>query len=720
MSAVGGRRSFSMRRFVFGASLPRTIPPKAAVLTGLASAALLATACWCHNARPVDPGSLSELKPGQPYAVAVRSDDSSIDLNFDEGSRYVLVIGSLGASEQLFSVECSSRKIPAISLRTAEPVVPCSDHPRKWADSGDRVEDRPATVQPSGRPVNTHGVVPVNFSAPGVMAVRDFQAKSNPPGSRTFALHVTDGSLDDPAQYATIHAKTIAEGRHVRVYLDDQQSASRLVPGLVANVVDLFDRDIIPRFQGLFGTYRDIDHDGRFAVLLSPWLARLQGGRTSVGGFVRGSDFQPFAGPPFGNHCDMMYVNSQTVPGPHLRTLLIHEYTHAVCFSRRSADDCGRPRFPEEEDWLNEAIAHCAESLFDGGWSNLDYRIARFLNDPAAYPLVVGDYYRAGLWRCHGCRGATYLFLRYCVERFGVETLTRLIANPACGTHNIELATGCSFDRLFRDWTLSLLDSQMQKGGPDAADDPHDPDRDAAIRPAPPRLAALDLYGPLGEWGLAGPRRQSWDVDQGPLRLTVKGTSAAYIEFFATGVLGARRIRLNGSAGSKLQISVVRLEDNRPQIEVQAAWAPNPGPALSGTPVEATGSMRSDKWLHAAVRVTRGDALTIQEIAVEKNTAQTHTSICFANNSLNEIECRVPMANAPGIRPGTSENRSTRPDGERMLGTYDLPAARFAADNLPVMVKVVAVDRQGRRTSAFAIVSPLKQPQPERLAQRVR
>ena len=101
----------------------------------------------------------------------------------------------------------------------------------------------------------------------------------------------------------------------MRVYLDDQQSANGLAPGLVQNVIDLFDGDIVPRFRKLLGTYRDVDHDGRFAILLSPWLGRLQGGRTSVGGFVRGSDFQACLGRPFSNRCDMMYINSQTVPG---------------------------------------------------------------------------------------------------------------------------------------------------------------------------------------------------------------------------------------------------------------------------------------------------------------------------------------------------------------------------------------------------------------------
>ena len=280
------------------------------------------------------------------------------------------------------------------------------------------------------------------------------------------------------------------------VYLDDQQSAISLVPGLVRSVIELFDTDIIPRFGGLLGTYRDVDHDGRFAILLSPWLARLQGGRTSVGGFVRGSDFQSCLDRPFSNRCDMMYINSMTAPGDHLRTLLIHEYAHAVCFSRRTSDSIGLLKFPDEEDWLNEAIAHCAESLFGGGWSNLDYRIARFLNEPSAYPLVVSDYYRAGLWRCHGCRGATYLFLRFCVERFGAQTLTRLIANPCRGTQNIELATGHSFGEIFRAWTLWLAEAGWRPAA--------SPVRTGESPET--ELAPLDLYGSLGEWGFAGPR----------------------------------------------------------------------------------------------------------------------------------------------------------------------------------------------------------------------
>jgi len=718
-----------MRRFGIGGLLPRALAPSTALLiVGLAGAALLAQVLVRHT-RQLKPAALAVLEPGKHYGVPVRLNESCFDLTFDAGTRYVVVIGSLGASEQQFDIDCSSQKLPTVGPEPAEPVFALDNSYRKPVDPDDHLVDSPDALQVMVPPTNGHDVVPVNFAIPAVTAVSDARQKPALSGSRSFALHVTDGSLDDPAQYATIHAKAIAEGRHVRIYLDDQETPSQLAPGLVADVIDLFDREVIPRFQGLLGTYRDVDHDGRFTILLSPWLGRLQGGRTSVGGFVRGSDFQPSLGLPFGNHCDMMYVNSQTLPGPHLRTLLIHEYTHAVCFSRRTVDACGRPRYPEEEDWLNEAMAHCAESLFGGGWSNLDYRISRFLNDPSEYPLVVGDYYRAGLWRCHGCRGATYLFLRYCLERFGAETLTRLVANPARGTHNLELATGCSFDRLFRDWTLSLVDAADRRSGPENAEEPIDFDEaedsnfaSASVscdsQPATPELAPLDLYGPLGDWGLAGPRRAVWDVDHGPQHVSLKGTAAAYVELCATESAGKRRIRLKGSVGSQMQISVVRLSDVSPQIEVEAAWSP--GSRTSANQeigVQTTKRPQACDCLHATVRMVRGEDLTIEQVAIEQNADQTHSSDCFVMGPLAKFECPAGNGGLDENASGARHDESRPSHGARTLRTFEFPAARLTAADTSVVVKVVAADRLGRRTTGRTIVPPRRLSQAERLVQ---
>jgi hypothetical protein len=656
-----------------------------------------------NDAVPNDTLPPSELIVGEPYAVAVDSEHTEFDLNFASNTRYLVVIGSLGSSERPFEVGCSSRTIPALRLGPANRVLPLGNS--RWGQASAREGQRNPPLEDgrNDQKDRLRDVIPASLSRPEAKATSGPLHEPIAGGQRTFSLHVTDGSLDDPAQYVTIHARAIGEGRQVRVYLDDQQSPSDLAPGLVRDVVDLFDGDIIPRFRGVLGTYRDVDHDGRFAVLLSPWLSRLQGGRTSVGGFVRGSDFQSCLGLPFSNRCDMMYVNSQTLPGPHLRTLLIHEYTHAVCFSRRPADAGGRPQFPEEEDWLNEAIAHCAESLFQGGWSNLDYRIARFLNDPAAFPLVVGDYYRAGLWRCHGCRGATYLFLRYCLERFSPETLTRIIGNAAHGTHNIELATGCSFDRLFRGWTLSLIDAALRGTVPDAPEAPAGDMGESAA------LAPLDLYGSLGEWGLAGPQRQIWNVDAGPQHVELRGTSARYVELFAAGHPGPRRLSLQASRGSQLQVSVVRLADDSPRIEVEAAWSESSAGQRAVSKQAAAVQPAGDR-LHTLIRVVGGKDLTIRQIAAEQNSAETHTSICFANAELAALECA----------PRTKTGKAAQSQLGETYRAFDLPTGRFSAGDLPIIVKVVAADRQGRRTSAWSIVSPHAPTESERLAQHVR
>jgi hypothetical protein len=613
---------------------------------------------------PVDETSTASFPALIPYSVPFQDGRAEFDLNFAPKTRYLLVVGSMGSAESRFTFDCSSRKVPKARLIPADRIPTLST--RRQAVTADyRVASQPLAAS----------------KAPVPQAATPISAQT-----RTFSLHVTDGTLDDPAQYATVRAKPIATGRHARVYLDDQQAPSSLAPGLVRSVIELFDTDIVPRFRGLLGTYRDVDHDGRFAILLSPWLARLQGGRTSVGGFVRGSDFQSCLGRPFSNRCDMMYINSQTSPGDHLRTLLIHEYTHVVCFSRRTSDSTGLPKFPDEEDWLNEAIAHCAESLFGGGWSNLDYRVARFLNEPSAYPLVVGDYYRAGLWRCHGCRGATYLFLRFCVEQFGAQTLARLIANPCRGTQNLELATGHPFEEIFRAWTLWLVEAGWQKPAASTVRAGELPE---------PELAPLDLYGSLGEWGFAGPQRQLWNVDTEQERIELRGTSAAYLELVAGEAPGPRRICVQGTAGSMLLASVIHLDDDFRSPTIDAEMASN---NLQTIPAST-----SDRLVHVVVHCPADSELTVEQISAEQNVGETRASICFAGPDLKRIESRTSNPAANTVSSKSHE--------------YYLPAARLTDCSVPIIVSVVALDRNGHRTSARAVLPPSVFPHAERLVQ---
>ena len=168
------------------------------------------------------------------------------------------------------------------------------------------------------------------------------------------------------------------------------------------------------------------------------------------------ADLDPLLPSPFGNHCDMMYLNASLKAGPYARTVLAHEYMHAVSYtekcSRRAS--AGEPCV-DEEGWLDEAIAHLAEDLHGFSTANLDYRVSAFLSRPESYQLVVDDYFAADLFRSHGNRGSTYLFLRWCVDRYGPRLIPALVHSTRRGVANLEAATGTTFAELYRRWSLA-------------------------------------------------------------------------------------------------------------------------------------------------------------------------------------------------------------------------------------------------------------------------
>jgi len=474
-------------------------------------------------------GSSIRLEPGVAYAVETAYNRATIDLPFDPETRYVIIIGSLGVPERRHRVTLTTRPINHVTSPAVRR-LPVLDVPEKQ-----RVE--------RSIPRRAEGLTPSVFP----LSLEDRRDK--PDGlqqfdSREFFLHASDGSLDDATEYTRVQARLIAEGVNVRVYLDRRQPARELVSGLAEAIVQTLDAQIIPLFRRKLGRIRDVDGDGKFAVLLTPLLGRLQGGRTSVEGFVRGDDFRGDVQPPFSNRCDMMYLNTHLRPGPHLKTILAHEFAHAVCFSERLPTERHQPVRIDEEDWLNEAIAHLAENLAGGDWSNLDDRLRDYLDAPERYPLVVSDYAGAGLWRDTGCRGATYLFLRWCVDQYGEDLLPRLIHGRVCGIGNVAQATAgrtvkTEFPDLFRRWSIAMYRSGLQ-GRAGRGD-----------------YQSIRLRGPLGRYHLRGPHVRRWDVDAGEQTVRLQGTAVTYLELRTSGHSGPRRIQISGEFGSGLQVSIV-------------------------------------------------------------------------------------------------------------------------------------------------------------------
>lgn len=476
--------------------------------------------CWIqlHRVQATPPTGITTLDAGIPYAIRTENGAATFDLEIGNSDRYLLIIGSLGASEVEFPISLTAHPITAVANQPIERIAPL-------------------TVRPITAPA---APLPLTCTTP-LQNVRE---------SRDFSIHVTDGALDDPRSYQKICARLIAEGRHVRVYLDDDQTEGELYPGVAAELIHLFDDEVYPTSLQHCGDYCDVDGDGKFAILLSHWLGKLQGGETSVGGFVRGSDFRKTIAPPFGNQADVLYLNSNIAAGPRLKTLLAHEYTHAVLFSarRRLADSMAIDT--DEEDWLNEALAHVAENMHSSDWSNLDHRIDAFLQNPAECPLVVADYYRAGRWRDHGCRGATYLFLRWCTDTYGDQLIRRLIHSRQRGRINLQHATGQRFADLFRHWTIALARSSVD-------------DISTAIQP-PSRLQYLSLYSRIGEHDLQGIARDQWNINGTAPSLSLNGTASRFVEFSAADSPGTFRLCVSSQSSAQLQITLIKLPSDAP------------------------------------------------------------------------------------------------------------------------------------------------------------
>jgi hypothetical protein len=347
---------------------------------------------------------------------------------------------------------------------------------------------------------------------------------------------VTEGELNDPKQYARIVGQCVGEGDRVRIFVDQQLGPSGIRDSQIADLIQLLETDVLPRVEAQFGPLADVDHDGRFAIVITPWLGRLQGGRVSINGMVRSSDFQRDVALPFGNQCDMLMLNSALPCDAALRDLLSHEVAHAACISQRVRHQ--PEKLCDEQDWVSEGLAHLAEPTD----SNSAERIGVFLNDPSQHPLVISDYYRAGLWRDPGCRGATVLFSKWCVEQFGPQVCRRLAQSTESGTRTFEQAASQSFEELFREWSCAL-----------------------ASRNTTPLQGSRDRVDPRIHREV---HRLNWNSSGPDLSLSLRGTTFTVVELQAASDLPLT-LCFEGDSGAHWHYSIQRLEIENPGIELQ-------------------------------------------------------------------------------------------------------------------------------------------------------
>jgi hypothetical protein len=484
---------------------------------------------------------------------------------------------------------------------------------------------------------------------------------------------VRDGDVASASNYVTVTGRLRAVGSRVQVYVDaSDEAAGTASAALIGDVVQTFDGSVLPLAARTIGVARDADGDGRFTVLLSGWLARLAGGRHAVDGFVRGADLDPRVSRPFGNNCDMMYLSTALKPGPHLRTVIAHEYTHAVTFTAKSLNPARGAVPAEEEGWVEEGLAHLAEDLFGFSRSNVDYRVSAFLSEPERYRLVVPDYYAADLFRGHGNRGATYLFFRWCADRFGERLLPTLARSGRVGVAGVEAATGEAFADLYRAWSVDLF-----LGGSGFGDAPR-----RAFR-------SVDLRGDIAGWPLAGPRAETVEPGRAALHWSSAGTASRYV-IVGPATAGAVEVEVEAAEGAGLQVTAVPLPDDLPRLEMDV-W------------LAARKEGAEHPGLHVRVRETGGAPVRLASISWEPLVPSPDPrSAASRRGGLDAAGVEAYLGN-PSLNAGEV----------RESGPIPLPYTAAARQLAPIVVKAVGTDSLGRRISAWAEVGNGKNPSPE-------
>jgi hypothetical protein len=580
-----------------------------AVLAGLAL--LAATRAIWGGPEPRREADPSAPPVGRPVPIAVEGGRARFRFpTAGPGSRVLVVVSALAREDGPFPIRLEAREAPADGLAPAA-----------------RVADPPA-LRPT--PAPTPGTLPAPTAA-------------IPPPSRDLWMLARDGDPASASNYRAATGRLRAVGTWVQVYVEEPD-LGRVADATLRDLVATFDREVFPEAVRRFGPARDVDGDGRFTILLS---GRLAGGpsQRGVDGFVRAADFDPSLPPPFGNRADVLYLDAGLAAGPYLRTVLAHEYAHAVTFSRR-LDAAGAPGRPacDEEGWIEEGTAHLVEDIHRYSGSNIDYRVSAFLSAPERYRLVVRDYYAADLFRSHGNRGSTYLFLRWCSDRLGPGFLPAVVRSPECGLANLESASGARFEDLYRRWSVGLY---------------------------------LDALGPPepGRWLEAGPRAREVEPGGAPEVWSAEGTSSHFARVRGSAT-GAVEVEVEGPPGAGLQVTAVRLPDDLPELAVAARL------------VGDGGSARLDlEVAERAGRPLRLEAVGWEPLVPRRGPSEPG----FRRGGLQGEALLAAFGACDLAGAGTSRARA-----------IPLPGASEADG--PLVVKVVGVDERGRRVAGWAEV----------------
>ncbi len=212
---------------------------------------------------------------------------------------------------------------------------------------------------------------------------------------------------------------------------------------------DRFENHTYPTNHSIFGSEWSPGIDGDVHIHI------FNGHVPGVGGYFSSSDEYPRAVNPYSNEREMFYINldSLRLGSEYYDSILAHEFQHMIHWKIDR----------NEDTWVNEGLSELASQLngYDPGGSEWafqnrpDTQLTSWADDPGS---AAPNY------------GGSYLFMIYFLQRFGEDTLRRMVASQVNGMEGFNQALteggwGLTFKDVFADWLIANYLDDPALGG---------------------------------------------------------------------------------------------------------------------------------------------------------------------------------------------------------------------------------------------------------------
>lgn len=501
------------------------------------------------RAGPV-PTTLSVAQPGGNQLLTLTTGEGAFNLPFPAGSeRYTVVVQSLNPGAGTFPLTVAGSMTAEVralgsAARAANPAGPEA-----------RIREIERHLGPT-LPRGARGRTLDLSDDPEVGSTRTF---------RVVNRIDTVPDLTNPTHFDEVTARLRYKGDHTLLYVDTAAEGPNITDAVLEEAGERFDSHTYDIERAAFGPESDVDENGRIIVLLTPVVNSFNIDDGTESGVLTGffyiidllwhPTFNPFA-----NDAEIFYA---LVPDPgrefggvsvpvngyaaQLDGVLAHEFEHMINAGGRLA-----PGVQFETVWLDEALAHYAETLTGATFDGMDdfqnvLRSALWLQRPHAQSLVSGD---DTLER----RGVGWLLIAYLVDRHGTGILRQLVQGPQTGVPNVENVVDTSLPFLFHQFSSALfLDGQGVTS---------DPVFDI------PSLDVRQGFQQAKQWWAGTPRLPGSYLDLrsavvpgslGSTGLALAGSSPAYFDVRAS-TAGTIPFIVRADRQSNLQVTVIRTQ----------------------------------------------------------------------------------------------------------------------------------------------------------------